>query len=184
MAKPAASGRACSASLNNKRPAMKEVLRIFALLTVAVTFTGCGSEPAEVEQPAAVSHDTPYAVGSTTLFLHDDTRPYDSVAGIDEGIRTLITEIWYPVDHTSAASGDYRRATYGDYVFGDPLVHRLMMQQTTFLPYDAGHGQGRRIGGANRRRDRRVVPAGTRELRRRTHREQRRSLAGCRHESR
>jgi dienelactone hydrolase len=94
---------------------------------------GCGAEqPAPAETPE-VANDTPYAVGSTTLFIHDDTRSYDSVTGIDEGIRTLITEIWYPVDHDAVASGEYRRATYGDYVFGDRDVHRLMMTKTTFF---------------------------------------------------
>jgi dienelactone hydrolase len=80
-------------------------------------------------------HDTPYAIGSSTVFIHDQSRTYDSVAGVDSGIRTLITEIWYPVDHD--ALGDdtksYRRATYGDYVFGDRAMHRLMMTKTTFF---------------------------------------------------
>ncbi|MDA0680171.1 MAG: acetylhydrolase [Proteobacteria bacterium] len=81
------------------------------------------------------SHDTPYAVGSSTFFIHDESRSYDSVAGVDSGVRTLITEIWYPVDHGTLAdnAGGYRRATYGDYVFGDREVHRLMMTKTTFF---------------------------------------------------
>ena len=75
----------------------------------------------------------PYAVGSATFFIHDESRGYDSVNGIDDGIRTLITEIWYPAEHRLVASGEYRRATYGDYVFGDREMHRLMMTGTTFF---------------------------------------------------
>jgi len=79
--------------------------------------------------------DAPFAVGSTTLFIHDSSRPYDSVGGIDDGTRILITEVWYPVDHASIADnrGEYRVATYGDYVFGDRDMHRLMMTNTTFF---------------------------------------------------
>lgn len=104
--------------------------------------TACGGEqastPATAEsataEPApAAQYETPYAVGSTTIFIHDETRPYDSVNGVNEGMRTLITELWYPVAHATAESGDYRHATYGDYVFGDRDVHRLMMQKTTFF---------------------------------------------------
>lgn len=74
----------------------------------------------------------PYAVGSRTLFLHDESRPFDRVAGIDSGVRTLITEVWYPVEHAAVGSAA-RRATYGDYVFGDETVHALMMTSTTFF---------------------------------------------------
>ncbi|NND82213.1 MAG: acetylhydrolase [Gammaproteobacteria bacterium] len=77
--------------------------------------------------------DTPYAVGSSTFFIHDDSRPYDSVAGVDVGVRSLLTEIWYPVSHAEVAQGQHRLATYGDYVFGDREIHRLMMTQTTFF---------------------------------------------------
>lgn len=77
--------------------------------------------------------DTPYAVGSSTRFIHDTSRGYDSVAGIDAGLRILITEVWYPVEHDEVANGRYRRATYGDYVFGDREMHRLMMTNTTFF---------------------------------------------------
>jgi dienelactone hydrolase len=75
---------------------------------------------------------TPYAVGSTTIFIHDTGRGFDHVAGIDDGARTLITEIWYPVAHDEVRE-DAPRATYGDYVFGDAHVHRLMMTATTFF---------------------------------------------------
>ena len=95
--------------------------------------TACSTEsPTPVSEPAP-TRDTPYAAGSSTVFLHDESRPYDSVAGIDEGMRTLITEIWYPIDHEVTTSGDYRRATYGDYVFGNRDVHELMMTKTTFF---------------------------------------------------
>jgi dienelactone hydrolase len=37
------------------------------------------------------------------------------------------------VDHAVTESGDYRRATYSDYVFGNRDVHQLMMTETTFF---------------------------------------------------
>lgn len=107
--------------------------RSIFLMAALFLIAACGDEPAVIDPAPAPSHDTPYAVGSSTFFIHDDTRPYDSVNGIDEGIRTLITEIWYPVDHDVAGSGQYQRATYGDYVFGDREVHQLMMTKTTFF---------------------------------------------------
>ena len=75
--------------------------------------------------------EAPYAVGSKTVFVHDESRPYDQVAGVDVGVRSLITEIWYPIekDNTSKLA----RATYGDYSFGDKDVHRLMLTNTTFF---------------------------------------------------
>lgn len=78
----------------------------------------------------AASSTSPFAVGSTTLFIHDATRPYDSDAGVITGIRTLITEVWYPVEHAAITAG-LTPATYGDYVFGNRDVHHLMMTQTT-----------------------------------------------------
>ncbi len=74
----------------------------------------------------------PFAVGSRTVFVHDPSRPFDQVAGIDTGIRTLITEIWYPVA-PKALPPDARRATYADYVLGDETLHRRMMTATTFF---------------------------------------------------
>ena len=76
--------------------------------------------------------DTPFAVGNQTRFIHDVTRGYDSVAGVHTGVRTLITEVWYPVDR-DALTPEHPRATYGDYVFGDRAMHRLMMTGTTFF---------------------------------------------------
>jgi hypothetical protein len=107
--------------------------RSIFLMPALFLIAACGDEPAAIDPAPAPSHGAPYAVGSSTFFIHDDTRPYDSVNGIDEGIRTLITEIWYPVDHDVAGSGQYQRATYGDYVFGDREVHQLMMTKTTFF---------------------------------------------------
>jgi len=102
-----------------------------------LTLVSCGGEqraPDPDTQPEAqAAHDTPYAIGSSTMFIHDPSRSYDSVAGVDDGIRILITEIWYPVDHDAVSTGSYRRATYGDYVFGDREMHRLMMTETTFF---------------------------------------------------
>lgn len=113
-----------------------------ATLTLIMLTAACVKEspPAGIADPieSALS-SAPYAVGSSTFFIHDESRPFDSVAGINDGIRTLITEIWYPVDRNSfgagasAADGPYRRATYGDYVFGDAYMHRLMMTNTTFF---------------------------------------------------
>lgn len=82
----------------------------------------------------------PFAVGNTTLFVHDTDRGYDEAAGVESGIRTLIAEVWYPVEREAVRTGQdagtataFRRATYGDYVFGNPAVHRLMMTRTTFF---------------------------------------------------
>ncbi len=79
--------------------------------------------------PAAAG---PFAVGNSTVFLHDPARGFDPAVGVNSGVRTLITEIWYPVAPKDVPP-DARRATYGDYVFGDRTVHRLMMTQTTFF---------------------------------------------------
>ena len=126
---------------------------------------------------AAAADETatpPYAVGNTTIFIHDPSRGYDEAAGVSAGIRTMITEIWYPVAHAmvqgigapnrqsgptrdqqdgadnlpspgAASPGPHRRATYGDYVFGNRAVHRLMMTRTTFfhlIPDSAAPGVG------------------------------------------
>ena len=103
--------------------------RILAIAVCLLTVSACQQDSRETQGPNA----PPYAVGSTTFFMHDESRGYDSVAGIDDGIRTLITEIWYPVEHDSVMSDAYQKATYGDYVFGDAMMHRRMMTQTTFF---------------------------------------------------
>ncbi len=73
----------------------------------------------------------PYAAGSKTTFLHDESRPLDACGGERRGVRTLVTELWYPVDAEQAANAP--RATYADYVFGDASVHRDLMTHTTFF---------------------------------------------------
>jgi dienelactone hydrolase len=101
---------------------------MLALLSACTT-------PDDQSEPIALVAETPFSVGSTTLFIHDVSRPYDSIGGITDGIRILITEVWYPVDHSTANLNRdvLHRATYGDYVFGDRDMHRLMMTNTTFF---------------------------------------------------
>jgi len=106
------------------------------LIALLVVLTGA-CQKSVIEEPSMQIRD-PFAVGSSTLFIHDQSRPYDSVAGVNTGIRTLVTEVWYPVNHDQIAAiagkGEtLRHATYGDYVFGSRAVHKLMMTQTTFF---------------------------------------------------
>ena len=101
-------------------------------LALLLCIAACGRST-DADRPGPADQGAPYAVGSQTFFIHDDTRPYDSVGGAEDGIRILVTEVWYPVEPAVAASGAYRRATYADYVFGDRAVHRLMMTRTTFF---------------------------------------------------
>lgn len=118
---------------------MNRIIRLLLAGTAMLAIASCGTEQAEptADTPteSGSTHDTPYAIGSATFFIHDDSRGYDTTAGIDEGVRTLLTEIWYPVDHDviTSGTGSFRRAIHGDYVFGDRDVHRLMMTQTTFF---------------------------------------------------
>ena len=106
--------------------------RLVSLIVVAA-LGACGANEEEADVTGWVA-ETPFAVGSTTFFIHDSSRPYDSVGGVDEGVRILITEVWYPVNHTTIAGNrdEYRVATYGDYVFGDRDMHHIMMTNTTF----------------------------------------------------
>lgn len=110
---------------------------IFACSLLAILACGCAPDnPPQQSMDSAKQKkfDRPYAVGSATRFIHDASRTYDSVGGADVGIRTLITEIWYPVEHEIVTEpSEYRRATYGDYVFGNRDMHRVMMTQTTFF---------------------------------------------------
>ena len=108
---------------------INNLLGIGVLLIVAA----CAQQPVEQAVEPAEATRTPFAVGSTTRFIRDTSRRYDSVAGVYDGIRTLVTEVWYPISWEDAESGDYRQATYGDYVFGDADAHRRMMTQTTFF---------------------------------------------------
>ena len=114
--------------------------KTFLFVLVSFLIISCSEKPAPDAEPKNKEQThmktdaelPPFAVGSTTLFIHDETRPYDSVAGVNEGIRTLITEIWYPVNK-SDVTAESKLATYGDYVFGDVDVHKKMMTQTTFF---------------------------------------------------
>jgi dienelactone hydrolase len=104
----------------------------WGILSLAGVLTACSAQQQPTSTTQAIA---PYVVGSATAFIHDESRGYDSVAGVDTGVRTLITELWYPVDQTTIDqdSSNYRLATYGDYVFGNPIMHRRMMTQTTFF---------------------------------------------------
>lgn len=112
-------------------------LRYSIVISPAAAIVGCGSgeQGSEPVAEQSRSHQYPYAVGSSTFFIHDKSRGYDVAAGVTGGVRTLLTEIWYPADHESidADPGGYRLVTYGDYVFGNREVHQLMMTKTTFL---------------------------------------------------
>ncbi|GAB3091498.1 acetylhydrolase [Aestuariicella hydrocarbonica] len=101
------------------------------LLSVLAMMSLLGCQKAAVEQESAglKATDSLYSVGNTTVFIHDKSRAYDSVAGVNTGVRTLITEIWYPADSVEGV----RRATYGDYVFGSREAHKRMMTETTFF---------------------------------------------------
>ncbi|MGI9308977.1 MAG: alpha/beta hydrolase family protein, partial [Gammaproteobacteria bacterium] len=108
--------------------------KLFPALFAILALTAC--QPTSIQPTTEVERqpiNTPYAVGNKTFFIHDKSRPYDSVGGVNVGVRSMITEIWYPVHHAVAGSGEYDHATYGDYVFGDKEVHRLMMTETTFF---------------------------------------------------
>ena len=99
------------------------------LLFMTGLFACAPAEQGEAPSPLA---EPPFAVGNTTLFIHDPGRGFDEAAGVATGLRILITEIWYPVRH-GAIGSSLRRAVHGDYVFGDRAVHELMMTQTTFF---------------------------------------------------
>ena len=101
----------------------------WAVLVLVAVF-GCA--PVEQGEAPSSAAEPPFAVGNATLFIHDPSRGFDEAAGVTEGLRILITEIWYPV-RRSAVDASSRRAVHGDYVFGDRAVHRLMMTQTTFF---------------------------------------------------
>ena len=101
----------------------------WAVLLMAAAFACAPVEQGEVSSSPT---EPPFAVGNTTLFIHDPSRGFDEAAGVATGLRILITEIWYPVRH-GALDPSLRRAVHGDYVFGDRAVHELMMTQTTFF---------------------------------------------------
>ena len=101
----------------------------WVLLFMAALFA-CA--PVERNEAPSSLAEPPFAVGSTTLFIHDPSRGFDEAAGVATGLRILITEVWYPV-RRSAIDPSLRRAVHGDYVFGNRAVHELMMTQTTFF---------------------------------------------------
>ena len=95
---------------------------------------GCQGQGSAVDPTEDVKGGTlpPFGVGSSTLYVHDSSRPFDAVAGVNTGVRTLVTEVWYPVEHRNINANSVR-ATYGDYVFGSRSLHQKMMTQTTFF---------------------------------------------------
>jgi len=100
------------------------------IITLSFTLLVLFSPPAQSETTA------PFAVGSMTRFFHDESRAFDAVAGVDSGVRILLTEIWYPVDH-SAIEANSKHPTYGDYVFGDREMHRRMMMDKVTPPLNS-----------------------------------------------
>jgi hypothetical protein len=42
-----------------------------------------------------------YATDFSTGFIQDKSRPFDAIAGVNSRFGNLITELWYPVDHSS-----------------------------------------------------------------------------------
>ncbi|MEH6584157.1 MAG: acetylhydrolase [Halioglobus sp.] len=117
------------------KSSLKNALAAIGLCSLVSALIGCQSTDrpaAPVSEGAAIISSAPYAVGSSTIFIHDDSRPFDTVAGVNSGVRTLITEIWYPVAHADITDSSIR-ATYGDYVFGNRTIHHKMLTQTTFF---------------------------------------------------
>jgi dienelactone hydrolase len=86
--------------------------------------------------PVCSDNAAPFAVGSMTRFFHDESRGFDAVAGVNSGVRVLLTEIWYPVNHLDIGS-DSKHPTHGDYVFGDMEMHRRMMTQMVTPPLNS-----------------------------------------------
>ncbi|MEH6570356.1 MAG: acetylhydrolase [Halioglobus sp.] len=109
-------------------------LRSFCAATIAaLVLSACqGQNTADEGGESPVGASPPFAVGSSTLYIHDDSRPFDTVAGVNTGVRTLVTEVWYPVEHNDISDSSVR-ATYGDYVFGSHTLHQKMMTKTTFF---------------------------------------------------
>ncbi len=110
--------------------AVRAIAAIGLIATISAVLLGCA--PAGQDDAPSPKVEAPFAVGNTTLFIHDPSRGFDEAAGVATGLRILITEVWYPLRH-GAIDGSVRRAVHGDYVFGDRAVHELMMTQTTFF---------------------------------------------------
>jgi hypothetical protein len=95
---------------------------------------GCFVTP---EMNGRGEEDAEYEVGVATAFVVDSSRPWDPVAAAigtpsvlgftdaefdaatnaHKAVRTLMVEIWYPVDSDDVGEGD-ERATWGDFGFG------------------------------------------------------------------
>lgn len=85
--------------------------------------------------------DAPYEVGVVTGFVVDPSRPWDPTAAavgspstlgftdaefdaatnVRKAVRTLVIEIWYPVEADEVSESD-ERATWGDFAFGSREV--------------------------------------------------------------
>lgn len=105
--------------------------RFWLILCLATLIISCTDQ----QHIASDTTNQLYAIGSSTRFIHDESRPFDAVAGVNSGVRTLITELWYPVNRSTIVEqpDKFRQATYGDYVFGDFSMHQRMMTETTFF---------------------------------------------------
>jgi len=115
---------------NHRLTSFVFVILCTCLLTVGCKPTGTSSKKAS-PTTAVTTLGGPYEVGSKTVFLHDKSRGFDTVAGVKDGVRVLITEIWYPVSPKNIKP-DSVHPTWGDYVFGDKALHKRMMTETTF----------------------------------------------------
>lgn len=92
---------------------------------------------------ATADEDIEYEVGVATGFVVDPSRPWDPVAAalgtpsmlgftdiefdaatnVHKAVRTLMVEIWYPVDSEDVSEDD-ERATWGDFFSGSRDVHK------------------------------------------------------------
>ena len=108
--------------------------RLWLTLCIATLMTAC-TDQQNLSSDSTDNTSQLYAIGSSTSFIHDESRPFDTVAGVNSGVRTLITELWYPADRSAIDEqpNKFHQATYGDYVFGNFSMHQRMMTDTTFF---------------------------------------------------
>jgi dienelactone hydrolase len=99
-------------------------LRLLLSLALIATANACYGQ-GDIESKSPAESTAPYAIGSMTRFFHDEARGFDTVGGSRSGVRVLPTEIWYPVSREEIKTS-HRRATQGDYVFGDKVMFRRM----------------------------------------------------------
>ena len=110
--------------LSNNRP--------WLLLCLTSLLISCSDQQHSTSDSATL----PYAIGSSTRFIHDESRPFDTVAGVNLGIRTLIIELWYPCLLYISEDADDLRGVYS-------CLHLTRTQQSTkisphhssFYPY-------------------------------------------------